>query len=129
MTKQICNIEQRGSRFGCHTHKVQFGAEEVIVEGKCPLGCEPNEIPPEKCPEPVYHTTHRYCPACSWREPEEAKPEHVGSIEDRMMSLRVDCSRLQFSDDVEALKAALFECRTTLLLAWHHIQDLKKAKS
>jgi hypothetical protein len=25
-------------------------------------------IAPEDCPEPVWHTTHRYCPVCSWTE-------------------------------------------------------------
>lgn len=70
MSKAVCNVEQRGERFGCHTHKVQFSRDEIIVEGKCPFGTEPHEIPAEKCPEPNWHTTHRYCPACSWREEE-----------------------------------------------------------
>lgn len=30
---------------------------------------------PENCPEPFWHDTHRYCPACSWTEPQEA-PKH-----------------------------------------------------
>lgn len=25
-------------------------------------------IPPEECPEPGWHETHRYCPVCTWRE-------------------------------------------------------------
>jgi hypothetical protein len=29
------------------------------------------EIPgPENCPTPEYHETHRYCPSCSWTEPQ-----------------------------------------------------------
>jgi len=27
------------------------------------------QIRPEDCPEPGWHETHRYCPACSWTEP------------------------------------------------------------
>lgn len=23
---------------------------------------------PEECPEPFWHETHRYCPACTWTE-------------------------------------------------------------
>lgn len=26
-------------------------------------------IKPEDCPEPYWHETHRYCPACSYAEP------------------------------------------------------------
>jgi hypothetical protein len=29
----------------------------------------PASIKPEDCPEPYWHQTHRYCPACSWMEP------------------------------------------------------------
>jgi hypothetical protein len=28
----------------------------------------PSEIKPQDCPEPFWHETHRYCPACSWTE-------------------------------------------------------------
>lgn len=29
---------------------------------------EQMEIDPKDCPEPFWHDTHRYCPACSWTE-------------------------------------------------------------
>lgn len=25
-------------------------------------------VPPEECPEPPWHETHRYCPRCTWYE-------------------------------------------------------------
>lgn len=34
-------------------------------------------IKPEDCPEPFWHETHRYCPACSWTEPREGSPREA----------------------------------------------------
>lgn len=40
---------------------------------------------PEDCPEPFWHETHRYCPACSWTEPvEPAPPTPWRALRDRL---------------------------------------------
>ena len=31
----------------------------------------PGTPSPENCPEPWWHETHRYCPVCTWIEPQE----------------------------------------------------------
>lgn len=40
---------------------------------------EPNltSVRPEDCPEPQWHDTHRYCPCCSWTEPESIRREEA----------------------------------------------------
>jgi hypothetical protein len=36
-------------------------------------------IAPEDCPEPFWHETHRYCPICTWVEPEPICPTRAPS--------------------------------------------------
>jgi hypothetical protein len=38
-------------------------------------------IRPEECPEPFWHETHRYCPACSWVEPQEGPDRLTAAAE------------------------------------------------
>lgn len=42
---------------------------------------DPTTIKPEDCPEPFWHETHRYCPACSWTE--RPAPTHRRFVLDR----------------------------------------------
>lgn len=41
-------------------------------------------IAPDDCPEPFWHETHRYCPVCTWQEPQEEAPP---SVLDRALAL------------------------------------------
>lgn len=44
----------------------------VITEAPAPV--ELQGVPPEQCPEPGWHQTHNYCPACSWTRPQPGAP-------------------------------------------------------
>ena len=66
---------------------------------------------PEQCPEPFWHKTHRYCPVCTWQEPEETMPQMVGEWRDDPDPIRraifwlIERSWAD-ADDFEACQAA-----------------------
>jgi hypothetical protein len=37
-------------------------------------------IAPEHCPEPGWHTTHRYCPVCTWTEPAPVTEQRLAEL-------------------------------------------------
>lgn len=41
-----------------------------------------SDVRPEDCPEPGWHETHHYCPACSWVNPDAPKsPSELPLVE------------------------------------------------
>lgn len=61
-----------------------------------------HEIKPEDCPEPYWHETHRYCPACSWTEaPQPPTPEQVARAVEVLRKDGIDTA-----EKFEALLAA-----------------------
>jgi hypothetical protein len=40
-------------------------------------GNRAEQIRPEDCPEPGWHETHHYCPACSWTNPDAPVSEET----------------------------------------------------
>lgn len=45
----------------------------AIITDVPPLPVLPG-LPPEECPTPEYHATHRYCPSCSFSLPPDGYP-------------------------------------------------------
>lgn len=65
----------------------------------------PEQIDPEDCPTPSYHETHRYCPSCSWVEPQEPTASGIDRAIVATFYRQADWTRVL--DAMEAYESAL----------------------
>lgn len=85
-------------------------------------------IRPEDCPEPFWHETHMYCPACSWTAPREepsTKQEAVAEIIHGAHVSWIDAAGVTgaLRGQANSLGGPCDDCRALARLAVEEVRD------